>query len=69
MKKFFIILFLLNVSVGVAFSQEEELGVENGPDPGAVPVDGGLSLLLAAGAAYGGNRLFRKSQKEANNLK
>ena len=64
MKKFFIILFLFNVSVGVAFSQEEELGTENGPDPGAVPVDGGLSLLLAAGAAYGGRKLLTKDREK-----
>lgn len=70
MKKFLVILFLLNVLTSVAvFAQEEELGTENGPDPGAVPVDGGLSLLLAAGAAYGGNRLFRKSRNGADNLK
>ena len=44
---------------------QEELGSETGgPDPGAVPVDGGLSLLLAAGAAYGGRRLYRKGAKK-----
>jgi len=31
-------------------------------DP-AVPVDGGLSLLLAAGAAYGAGRLRRKAHE------
>lgn len=30
-------------------------------DPG-VPVDGGLSLLLAAGAAYGAGRLRRRAE-------
>jgi hypothetical protein len=63
MKKFLVILFLLNVLTSVAvFSQSEELGTENGPDPGAVPVDGGLSLLLAAGAAYGGRRLLTRDR-------
>jgi hypothetical protein len=41
--------------------------VEDGPDPGApptgLPVDGGLSLLLAAGIGYGANRL-RKNRKK-----
>ena len=41
--------------------------VEVGPDPGApptsLPVDGGLSLLLAAGVGYGANRL-RKNRKK-----
>lgn len=31
-------------------------------DDPAVPVDGGLSLLLAAGAAYGAGRLRRKAK-------
>jgi hypothetical protein len=43
---------------------DETLGTESGgttpPAPGpAVPVDGGLSLLLAAGAAYGARRLHK----------
>ena len=38
---------------------DESLATEAGPAPGAIPVDGGLSLLLAAGAAYGARRLRR----------
>jgi hypothetical protein len=34
----------------------------NGPAPGPLPVDGGLSLLLAAGAAYGARRLRRRKK-------
>ena len=45
-------------------AQEEELGTENGPAMGDVPVDGGLSLLLAAGAAIGGRRLYRQGAKK-----
>ena len=30
-----------------------------GNDPGTVPIDGGLSLLLAAGAAFGARRIKR----------
>ena len=55
MKKFITIL-LPTLSLN-AFSQD---------DPGdgdAVPVDGGLSLLLAAGAAYAGRRLSRQGGK------
>jgi hypothetical protein len=38
--------------------------LEDNPD--TVPIDGGLSLLLAAGAAYGGKKLYdqRKKGKE-----
>jgi|694.fasta_scaffold111059_2 hypothetical protein len=35
-------------------------GIDPGGDPG-IPVDGGLSLLLAAGAAFGARKLKRKS--------
>ena len=54
MKKFFMI-FLLTISIN-AFSQGEP---EDG-DGQTIPVDGGLSLLLAAGAGYGANRLRRR---------
>jgi hypothetical protein len=47
-------------------NSQEDLEVENG-DPGdgdgSVPVDGGLSLLLAAGAAYGAYRLGNRHPK------
>ncbi len=39
---------------------DDFVGTDNGPDPGPLPVDGGLSLLLAAGAAYGARRLRRR---------
>jgi hypothetical protein len=42
-----------------AFSMEDPADGD-----GLVPVDGGLSLLLAAGAAYAGRRLYRKGAKE-----
>ncbi|RTQ46813.1 hypothetical protein EJV47_20795 [Hymenobacter gummosus] len=32
----------------------------NQPDPTAVPIDGGASLLLAGGAAYALNRLRKR---------
>jgi hypothetical protein len=56
MKKFLSICFVLMIAGMPIMAQEEELGVE-APDPGmSVPVDGGLSLLLAAGVAYGVSR-------------
>jgi hypothetical protein len=33
------------------------------PDDPAVPIDGGITLLLAAGAAYAGRKLYRKGAK------
>ena len=50
-------LFLISTVV-VAQSGLDDPSVD---DP-AVPVDGGLSLLLAAGAAYGAGRLRRRGK-------
>jgi hypothetical protein len=55
MKKLITIL-LLTLSLN-AFSQAD---MEDGD--GTVPVDGGLSLLLAAGAAYGIRRVRRRKE-------
>ena len=59
MKKFITIL-LLTFSIN-AFSQAD---MEDGD--GTVPVDGGLSLLLAAGAAYGTRRVMKKKWDKPN---
>ena len=65
MKKFIRIFCILLIASIPVLAQEEELGTETGgPDPGAVPVDGGLSLLLAAGAAFGGRMLYRQGAKK-----
>lgn len=61
MKKFIRILFILMIASFPVLAQEE-LGSETDGPPsmgGDVPVDGGLSLLLAAGAAFGSRRLLR----------
>ena len=61
MKKFISILFILLIASLPVLAQEE-LGSESDGPPsmgGDVPVDGGLSLLLAAGAAFGSRRLLR----------
>ena len=55
MKKLITIL-LLTFSLN-AFSQDDPADGD-----GTVPVDGGLSLLLAAGAAYAGRRLHRRGR-------
>lgn len=46
-------------------SFDEELGTETGA-MGDVPIDGGLSVVLAAGAAYGAHRLRRQNRKNIN---
>jgi hypothetical protein len=57
MKK--ILLAILVISSLNAFSQAEDPA----DGDGTVPVDGGLSLLLAAGAALGGNRLIHRGKR------
>ena len=65
MNKFIRILCILMIASLPVLAQDEELGSETGgPDPGAVPVDGGITLLLAAGAALGGRRLYRQGVKK-----
>jgi len=46
----------------VGLVQAQGPGDEGGPEPAAtaVPLDGGVSLLLAAGTAYGLRRLRRR---------
>ncbi len=56
MKKL-ITIIMLTLSLN-AFSQDDPADGD-----GTVPVDGGLSLLLAAGAAYAGQRIYRKGTK------
>lgn len=63
MKKFFMI-FLLTISIN-AFSQGEPEDGDGLTAPGEeIPVDGGLSLLLAAGAAYGGRKLHIAARRK-----
>ncbi len=58
MKKILIIIMLIS-SIN-AFSQADDPA----DGDGTVPVDGGLSLLLAAGAAYAGRSLSGKGSKK-----
>lgn len=55
MKSMLIAVVLLFVTVASGYAQDAP-----GDGEAAVPIDGGLSLLLAAGAIYGGRRLARK---------
>ena len=48
---------------GTTAVDDDPAGTDNA-DPGDIPVDGGLSLLLAAGAAYGAGRLRRRTKAD-----
>jgi len=34
------------------------------PDPEPIPLDGGLSILIAAGIAYGARKVYKNQQDE-----
>ena len=53
----FAVLFVVALS-SIAFAQPGNPG-----DP--VPIDGGISLLIAAGAALGGKIIYDKNKKKA----
>ena len=57
-----IALLLMVGSVNICLAQDSpDDPSQNDP---AVPIDGGLSLLLAAGAVYGGRRLNGKKNEK-----
>ena len=58
-------LFIVLVATAVAVAQPGSGGPIPGtpPDPTAVPIDGGVSLLLAGGVAYGLKHLRSRRRK------
>ncbi len=55
------LLIMMVVSLNTAMAQDP--GDPSADDP-AAPLDGGITLLLAAGAAYGARRLNMKKQEK-----
>ncbi len=55
-------ILLLTFSVGISVAQPADTDLDE-PD---VPLDGGLSLLLAAGAALGGKKVYDMRKKKEN---
>jgi len=51
----------MNLSNALASTDPDDPSLN---DPADIPVDGGISLLLAAGAVYGVRRLKRVAGKE-----
>jgi hypothetical protein len=55
---------LFSISVNIQ-AQDEGIATEEGPpNPSDAPVDGGISLLLAAGVAYGIRKQHKRSQEK-----
>jgi len=65
MKKVFFSLFFV-VGLAIVGMSDNPPPPFNPGDPSPIPVDGGISLLLAAGAAYGVKKVrdSRKAKKE-----
>ncbi len=63
-----VMVFLLSVVSTGVFAQDP--GTPTGEDPDA-PIDGGLSLLVAAGVGYGAKKIRGKKQqqKEQDHIK
>ncbi len=66
--KFLIVFFILNSSFFISFADSPpppaEHGATGNQDPKGAPIDGGLGILLALGAGYGGMKLY-KNRKNA----
>ncbi len=63
MKKYFPIMFMLAIICLPILSKAQDFG--DGTDD--VPIDGGLSLLIAAGVGYGAKKLKLKKNKNMQN--
>ncbi len=58
MRKLLLSLTILFIGIGVAFSQPP--GPPPGPPPPVgIPIDGGLSIFLGLGAAYGARKVYK----------
>lgn len=58
------VLALVVATGALALAQAPNTGGPGpGPDPTAIPIDGGVSLLLAGGVAYGLKRLRARRKK------
>jgi hypothetical protein len=62
------VLTLMSLALLLGFSLEMKA---QPPDPGGgqgepptIPIDGGISLLLAAGVAYGGKKIYDMNKKD-----
>lgn len=56
------------IAIGIAAPPPPPAGGPICWPPPCVPIDGGISLLIAAGAIYGGKKLYSKSQRQKPQL-
>lgn len=65
MKKFGVIITFLMFFLMSPLFTDTIIAQPPPPDAEDIPIDGGLSILVAAGIAYGARRIY-KQQKEAD---
>ena len=67
--KFYILGFVLLSAVNVCFAPPPPPPPSGGPGcwpPPCVPIDGGISLLVAAGVLYGGKKIYSIKKHKTN---
>jgi len=65
--KFILSIFFIIILTAVCYSAPPPPGGGGTPKcwpPPCVPIDGGISLLIVAGAMYGGKKLYSKSKNK-----
>lgn len=67
MKKVVLIAVIL-LSAKVGFTQSDPDPITGCWPPPCVPIDGGISFLLIAGAAYGGKKIYDAKKNKISNI-
>jgi hypothetical protein len=67
MKRFFRNILILFIFLILPFFVEKISAQPPPPDPQDIPLDGGLTFLIIAGAAYGARKLHKNQQEEQEN--
>ena len=63
--KLFVVLILMSMCINPLFAQDDGGPEPDPPPPGSVPLDGGLSVILLAGAAlFGGKKFYQDKNKK-----
>jgi len=67
MKKVLPAILLIFALMILPFSIKDASAQPPPPPPQDIPIDGGLSLLIIAGAAYGARKLYKQQKEEQEN--
>jgi hypothetical protein len=66
MNRFLRILLFLIVFLSLPFFIQNAFAPPPPPPPADIPIDGGLTFLIIAGAAYGARKLYKNRKEEQN---